>query len=127
MNSARRIVMTMFFILVIAGSALSPQDKAPPHRATLISQFTTAAIKIDGMAEDAWNSAKPSRIGIAMTGNLSAAAPECKTYGEVRSLWDGALLYLLIDVKDADVTAGSSTAADPARVFFRIRCKTMTA
>jgi endo-1,4-beta-xylanase len=79
---------------------------------TLYSQFTTKAIKIDGIAEDAWENAKPSHIGISMTSNLSAPDTSCITYGDVRSLWDGALLYLLIDVSDKDVTAVGKRPTD---------------
>ena len=79
---------------------------------SLKSQFTSATVKIDGFAEEAWENAKQSNISISMTGNLSAPAADCKTYGNVRSLWDGALLYLLIDVSDADVTNAGKRPAD---------------
>ena len=72
-------------------------------RSILLSQFTSSVILVDGIAEAAWDKAKPTQIGIKMTTDLSAAATGCKTHGEVRSLWDGSLLYLLIDVTDADI------------------------
>ena len=80
-----------------------------PGRAVLYSQFTNAPIRVDGLAEDAWKSAKSARIGIAVDGKLTAPAQDCTTYGDVRSMWDGSLLYLLINVTDANRTADSST------------------
>lgn len=79
---------------------------------SLKSQFTSATVKIDGFAEEAWKNVKQSNIGISMTGNLSAPASDCMTFGNVRSLWDGALLYLLIDVSDADVTNAGKRPVD---------------
>jgi len=84
-------------------------DKVRP---TLLSQFTASSIKIDGNAERAWDMAPASHIEIPMTSNLSAPASGCTTFGDVRSLWDGALMYFLIDVTDNNVTAAGKRATD---------------
>ncbi len=82
---------------------LFPQDHI--SRKQLNSVFSASGIKVDGIAEEEWSKAVPSAITIAMASNLSGPAGECATSGVVSSLWDGALLYLLIEVADADVTS----------------------
>jgi len=112
--AGKTILVVLIITAGILGSVLVlAEDPDPlPVRATLSSQFTGAAIQIDGAAEEVWKNANPSRIGIAMNSTLKATAPECTTYGDVRSMWDGSLLYLLIDVTDADVTSDSSRATN---------------
>jgi hypothetical protein len=105
------IIMSVLLALpVISRGSYKPGQAT--ERAILLSQFISTDIRIDGIAEAVWNNVKPSRIGVSMTGNLSARAAECPTYGNVRSLWDGALLYLLIDVSDNDVTSAGRRATD---------------
>jgi endo-1,4-beta-xylanase len=110
----RRVTLMIISILIAltAFGRVSDEPIQATGKGTLFSQFTAAAIKVDGVSEAAWDKAGQSRIGISMTGNLSATASDCPTYGDVRSLWDGALLYLLIDVSDADVTSAGRRPAD---------------
>ena len=110
-----RRVTLMFLVISIALTAQSQNSDIPALeniKGLLFSKFTTAEIRVDGHAEEAWNIAGPSRIGISMTSNLSATASDCPTYGVVRSLWNGALLYLLVDVTDKDVTSAGRRATD---------------
>ena len=85
----------------------------------LMARFTEVPIAIDGIAEAAWDEAAASDIGIAMNPRLTAAAPECTTGGEVRAMWDGSLLYLLIRVTDTDITtaSGSATNKDGVEIY----------
>ncbi|MGD9157278.1 MAG: sugar-binding protein [Desulfobacteraceae bacterium] len=69
----------------------------------LLSQFTSSSVQIDGKRESVWETASTSTIKIAMTCDLKTQASGCVTVGKVRSLWDGALLYLLIEVEDPDI------------------------
>ncbi len=105
--------MSRILILVLACAAL-PGNGLPAFSSGRIlnARFTTAAVVIDGAAEAAWDAAEASPIGIAMNPRLTAPAPECATHGEVRALWDGAFLYFLIQVTDADVTTESVSAAN---------------
>jgi endo-1,4-beta-xylanase len=105
---------------LIRGDVAAQDPKPMPGRAALLSQFTATPIQIDGVAEKEWEKAIPSRIGMAMNSTLKATAPECTTYGTVRSMWDGALLYLLIEVADPDVTTASSAAIskDGVEIYF---------
>ncbi len=81
---------------------------------TLKAQFTRTPITIDGTgSEAAWSRAVPLHIGIAMNNALTAPAPaSCTTSGDVRALWDGNLLYLLITVSDLNVTTASVSTAN---------------
>ena len=94
----------LFVSIAIADGSAFAQSKV------LNAQFTGIPIAVDGVAESAWDKAAPSHIGIAMNPRLTATAPECTTNGDVRALWDGSLLYLLISVTDSDVTTASSSA-----------------
>jgi len=85
---------------------------AAADRTKLLSQFTTDSVIIDGQTEPVWDIAESLPVAISMTANLSAPAPECKTSGTVRSLWDGAILYLLIDVNDTDITTTAKLPGD---------------
>lgn len=85
------------------------QKKGGP---TMLAQFTQASIQIDGIAEPAWSDASAHRISIAMVADLSGVASDCSTYGEVRSLWNGAMIYFLIDVNDTNLTAAAEKPTD---------------
>jgi len=69
----------------------------------LPAQFTPSPIHVDGVMEDAWSRATPARIANAYDNTLTAPAT-CPASGEVRALWDGAVLYLLVTVDDPVVT-----------------------
>lgn len=108
-------LISLFTFITITALLYADQIKTPgnvQNKAILLSQFTTGTIVIDGQTEPAWDVAKPSPIGVSMTANLSAPAPDCPTSGTVRSLWDGAVLYLLIDVNDADITTAANQPGD---------------
>jgi hypothetical protein len=54
-----------------------------------------------------------------MNPRLTATASECTTAGDVRGMWDGSLLYLLIGVSDSDITtdSGAATNKDGVEVY----------
>jgi len=110
-SSIRRFLLVLGCLIIIfqlIGGNL-PEKVSP---AILLSQFTADSIHVDGIAESVWNKARFSPIAIPMNSKLSAPAPECKSSGNVRSMWDGALLYLLIEVTDADVNIAGKNPAD---------------
>lgn len=111
-NQVRELVRELqmalvFFLMAILGFAGG--ISAPAQSKSLNAQFTDAPIVIDGIAEAAWDRAEAARIDTAMNPRLTAAAPECTTLGDARAMWDGAQLYLLVSVMDADVTAASGS------------------
>lgn len=106
-----KLLISLLALLLIASATevkpvtggLFPQEYN--SRKQLISVFSASGIKVDGIAENEWSKAVSSAISVAMTSNLSGPAGECVTRGVVSSLWDGAVLYLLFEITDADVTA----------------------
>lgn len=107
----------IFILAILAGFLTGPSALAQGK--ILNAQFTGSPIVVDGAAETAWDRADPSHIGIAMSPNLKAKAPECITSGDVRAMWDGSLLYFLISVSDLDVTvaAGRPENKDGVEVY----------
>ncbi len=96
-----------------ATSAISMHAVAPGEADNiLLSKFSKGPFKIDGYAEKSWSRAESSVIAIPMTANLSAPDPACKVTGEVRSLWDGALIFFMIDVYDSDITTAGKRPGD---------------
>ena len=69
----------------------------------LPAQFTPSPVNVDGVMDAAWSRALLARIANAYDNTL-AAPIACPTTGEVRALWDGAVLYLLVSVDDPVVT-----------------------
>ena len=85
-------------------SSNASKDKAT--NATLISQFIPVSIQIDGQAEQAWQNATPSAI------EKNKAGTQNNITGNIRSVWDGALLYLLIDVRDDAIATSAEKQTD---------------
>jgi hypothetical protein len=106
-STAKLLLLAFLHLVVWKGSIpLLAQTKM------LNAQFTGIPITVDGIAEPAWDKAIPSHIGIAMNPRLTASASECATAGDVRAMWDGSLLYLLISVSDLDLTTDSPAATN---------------
>ncbi len=80
--------------------------KVTAPRAAADATFTTASIAVDGVKDDAWDAATSYPIGNKFTANMSASAPTATTDGTLRLLWDGPVLYALVEVK------GDSTKSD---------------
>jgi endo-1,4-beta-xylanase len=90
--------------LIIIVTLLSGYASAAAFKGkTLVSQFTGSAVAIDGKAELLWRNAKQSEIKTAMSCDLTSTSPDCPVSGKISSLWDGAALYLLIEVMDPDI------------------------
>ena len=70
---------------------------------TLNSQFTITKVKIDGIAESVWDKTKSSQIVKTVSNDNLKTINKNAAFGDVRSLWDGALLYLLINVNDKNI------------------------
>lgn len=68
--------------------------------------FTTDPITVDGVREAAWDAATAYPIENSFTANMSTEAPNASTEGTVRFLWDGPVLYALVEV------TGDSTKSD---------------
>jgi hypothetical protein len=68
--------------------------------------FTTAPIAVDGIRETAWDAATPYPITNKFAANMTATAPGATTEGTLRMLWDGPVLYVLVEV------TGDATKSD---------------
>ncbi len=106
------LIFLLFFHLL--SSAYATENN------TLLSQYTSSEIKIDGKKDKVWDRAESSDIKIAMTCDLKGSASDAAASGTVRSLWDGALLYLFIEINDADIFSGGKMPSDndSAEIYF---------
>lgn len=80
-----------------------------PH-SRLDAPFTTTDIDVDGVAEAVYDSAPASPVENfrAKTRNTDYVyAPGSEPYGVLKALWDGPLLYLFVQVRDATPMRGS--------------------
>ncbi len=100
--------LAAWFVALCLASATT----ASAQNAVLRAPFTPAPIAVDGVAEAAWNNAPAVPIAICMSNDLSSRLSNCATGGTARAMWDGALLYLLLTVTDADITTASDADID---------------
>jgi hypothetical protein len=82
------------------------REKITTPRAEVQAAFTRQAIVVDGVREGAWNAAKPWPIAHAFNADMTGAAPDATARGTLRLLWDGPVLYLLVEV------TGDATRSD---------------
>ncbi|MCR4729212.1 MAG: hypothetical protein K5796_11290 [Lachnospiraceae bacterium] len=67
------------------------------------ANFTSAVIEVDGKLDEAYETAEVSRIENVKFKNQASYGNEDVTYGELRTLWDGPVLYAAVSVYDGDV------------------------
>lgn len=77
--------------------------KVQADRAQAEAAFTDEPITVDGVRDDAWDAATAYPIQNSFTAAMTADAPDATTEGTVRLLWDGPVLYALVEVT-GDVT-----------------------
>ncbi|HEY2434575.1 MAG TPA: sugar-binding protein [Vicinamibacterales bacterium] len=75
-------------------------------RAQVTATFTSRPIVIDGVREAAWDAATAFPISHAFNAGMTAEAPDATARGTMRLLWDGPVLYLLVEV------TGDATRSD---------------
>lgn len=80
--------------------------KVASPRAQADAIFTTASIAVDGVRDAAWDAATAYPIDNKFNTAMTADAPDATTDGTVRLLWDGPVLYALVEV------AGDTTESD---------------
>jgi endo-1,4-beta-xylanase len=85
----------------MAGDRFPAPNPAPNN--ILAAQFTAAPVIIDGLAEDAWSAAAPAALDKSYNPAMNGPPATCAVSGDVRALWDGPLLYLLVSVNDPHV------------------------
>jgi hypothetical protein len=80
--------------------------KIATPRAQVKAAFTSKPITIDGIREPAWDDATPVPITNKFNANMTADAPAATAQGTLRLLWNGPVLYALVEV------TGDSTKSD---------------
>lgn len=80
--------------------------KVEADRAAADATFTTQPVTVDGSAEAAWDAATAYPIDNAFNTAMTAAAPGATASGSLKLLWDGPVLYGLVQV------TGDSTESD---------------
>ncbi len=102
----RRFVNNTAVLERTGANNLSPKITAP--RAQVRAMFTRGPIAVDGIRETAWDAAAPYPLANRFNADMTAAAPDAAAHGTLRLLWDGPVLYGLVEV------AGDSTRSDAA-------------
>lgn len=103
-----RMLTILLLAALLAGLVSLPAAAAAPAR--LAAQFTTAAVRMDGVIDEVWAAAEAAPIAHAKAGS-AAADTAAEASGTLRALWDGERLYLMADVLDA--TPAFSGLASP--------------
>lgn len=81
--------------------------KITTPRAQANAMFTTEPIVVDGIRDAAWDAATPYSINNKFNVGMTAAAPTATAQGTLRLLWDGPVLYVLVEVT-GDMTKSDS-------------------
>jgi len=90
------------------GGANNQSEKITSPRAPVKAAFTSRPLVIDGVREAAWEAASSYPIGNRFNEDMTADAPDALARGTLRLLWDGPILYGLVEV------TGDSTRSDTA-------------
>lgn len=80
--------------------------KVTAPRAQADATFTAESITVDGVREAAWDDTPSYPISNRFNTTMTAEAPDASTEGALRLLWDGPVLYVLVEV------TGDSTRSD---------------
>lgn len=83
-------------------------EKLVLPRARVAAGFVGQAVVVDGVRDAVWNAAAPHPIIHRFNAQMTASAPDAPAQGTLRALWDGPVLYLLVEV------TGDSTPSDAA-------------
>ena len=88
------------FLVILLFWMNAPAQSYADSLSVLPASFTGKKIEIDGKAEPEWQRATPRIIRRAVTGDYSREVVDADVSGSVRALWDGAMVYLFIEVHD---------------------------
>ncbi len=90
-------------------------DPAVDEPGTIEAVFTEDGVTVDGLRDAAYDKCTPREIGRAKPVSESGASPAS---GTLSAIWDGPVLYLFVEVKDATLSlteaAGGPTGSNPA-------------
>lgn len=83
-------------------------EKVALPRAAMKAAFSRKPLVVDGVREAAWDAATPYPIANRFNADMTADAPDTTARGTLRLLWDGPVLYGLVEV------TGDATRSDSA-------------
>ena len=85
--------------------------KLSAPRAQVTATFTSRPIVVDGVREAAWDAATPYPIAHAFNAGMTGDAPDATAHGTLRLLWDGPVMYLLVEVTGDATRSDAGTPA----------------
>jgi hypothetical protein len=83
-------------------------------RARVTATYTNRVIAVDGIREPAWDLAAAYPVANRFNAEMTAPAPDSPACGTLRALWDGPLLYLLVEVS-GDITRSDTATPNWSR------------
>jgi hypothetical protein len=83
--------------------------KVVAPRTLMHATFTKQPIVIDGIREAAWDAAQPYPIAHKFNADMTGDAPAATSQGTLRLLWDGPVLYALIEVSGDNSQSDTGT------------------
>jgi hypothetical protein len=83
--------------------------KVTTPRAQVKAAFTSETVVVDGIRESAWDAASSFPIANKFNVSMTADAPDATAQGVLRLLWDGPVLYVLIEVTGDNTPSDAGT------------------
>ncbi|WP_297082108.1 carbohydrate-binding protein [uncultured Demequina sp.] len=83
--------------------------KVEATRAQADATFTSETLEVDGIRDAAWDQAEEYPVANSFAANMTGDAPDATAGGSMRLLWDGPMLYVLVEVT-GDATQSDSAA-----------------
>jgi hypothetical protein len=80
------------------GPSNNHSQKVVASRAQVQAAFTSRPVAVDGVREATWDAATPFPVTHAFNAEMTAPAPDATSRGTLRLLWDGPVLYGLVEV-----------------------------
>jgi endo-1,4-beta-xylanase len=105
-------------LALVAAPSLAAENFLAMARASLPANFTTTPIVVDGHVDEAWAAAPSVAFTHPFNPEMTGLPTHCPIKAEARAMWDGALLYLLVNVEDAQVNTGAAQIPDKDGVEF---------
>lgn len=102
-------------LVVAPALARNPPGVTP---GSLPARFTSTPIIVDGRVDEAWAASPASAFTHPFNPEMTGFAASCPIAAEARAMWDGALLYLLVNVEDSRVNTSAAQIPDKDGVEF---------
>ena len=91
------------------GTGNNESYKVVAPRAQANAMFTANPIVVDGVPDAAWDSATAYPIEHKFNTSLTGSAPDATAHGTLRLMWDGPVLYGLVEVSGYTTQSDAGT------------------